>query len=78
MRKGFFSRVLVVLCIAVVLAYTVWAALSFMHSGIEPSTLTTAVYGFFGTELGLLCLKRIFSKNDKKEGVEEIGAENMD
>lgn len=68
MRKGKFSRILVVFCIAVVITYTLWAALEFRRSGLEPSTLTTAVYGFFGTELALLCLKRIFAKAEKKEG----------
>ena len=65
MRKGKFSRILVALCIAVVIIYTVWAVLEFRRSGQEAATLTTAVYGFFGTELALLCLKRIFAKSER-------------
>ena len=76
MRKGKFSRILVALCIAVVIIYTVWAVLEFRRSGQEAATLTTAVYGFFGTELALLCLKRIFAKskrigNDTESAVNE-------
>lgn len=75
MRKGRFSRILVVFCICVVIAYTLWAVLEFRRSGLEATTLTTAVYGFFGTELALLCLKRIFAKAEKKEGEKD---ENLD
>ena len=77
MKKGRFSRILVALCIAVVIIYTVWAVLEFRRSGQEAATLTTAVYGFFGTELALLCLKRIFAKSGKKE-CEANEHENLD
>lgn len=77
MRKGKFSRILVALCIAVVIIYTVWAVLEFRRSGQEAATLTTAVYGFFGTELALLCLKRIFAKSGEKE-CEANEHENLD
>ena len=77
MKKGKFSRILVALCIAVVIIYTVWAVLEFRRSGQEAATLTTAVYGFFGAELALLCLKRIFAKSGEKER-EANEHENLD
>lgn len=42
----------------------------FEMSNSEASTLLTAGLALFGGELLLLCLKRIFAKNDNKEAMD--------
>lgn len=69
-KPGMFSRVLVVFCILYVLRVTEWAMRQFEMSNMEATTLLTVTVGFFGTELALLCLKRVFAKKDNKEASE--------
>ena len=54
-----FSRRVVVFCIAFITAYVITTMAMFWATGTEPSTLHKYVFGFFGGELMLLCVKRI-------------------
>lgn len=59
-----FSKAIVLLCIGSIIIYTAAALIAFIWVGSEPSTLTYAVYGFFGTELCMLVINRIFGEHD--------------
>lgn len=54
-----FNKLIVILCITAIIAYTAAAILLQKYSGVEVSpTLTTCVFAFFGTELmGLAGIK---------------------
>ena len=58
-----FNKLIVVLCIVAIISYTVAAILLQKYTSMEiSSTLTTCVYGFFGTELLGMAGIRIFDK----------------
>lgn len=65
-KPGMFSRILVIFCIAYCVRIIEWGMDQFERSNSEAGTLITVAVGLFGTELGLLCLKRVFAKNEKK------------
>lgn len=56
-----FNKLIVLLCIVAIISYTVAAILLQKYTSMEiSSTLTTCVYGFFGTELLGMAGIRIF------------------
>lgn len=61
-----FSKVVVLICIISIIVYTAAALIAFIMVGAEPESLTYAVYGFFGTELCMLVVNRIFGESDDK------------
>lgn len=67
-RKGRFGRRVLIFCFLFILFYTAWVMWEQHRTGMEPApTLTQWVYTFFGVEVALLCLKRIFAKHDYKK-----------
>lgn len=67
-RKGRFGRRVLMISFAAITLYTIWAMWEQHRTGIEPApTLTQWVYTFWGVEVTLLCLKRIFAKTDARE-----------
>lgn len=55
-----FSKRVVVFCIAFIVVYTVaQVVLSYMLQVELSPTLTTSVYAFFGTELGLCAMTKV-------------------
>lgn len=65
--KGFkFSKKIVIFCIIFIVIYTCIQTYLSYNLSIELSpTLTTCVYAFFGTELAVTALIRIFDKDKK-------------
>ena len=61
-----FNKLIVLLCVAAIISYTIAAILLQKYIGIEISpTLTTCVFAFFGTEmLGLASIKIMDTKFD--------------
>lgn len=66
-KPGAFSKIIVVFCLIYSVRIIEWAMRQFEETQMEATTLITVSIGLFGGELLLLCLKRVFSKNDKKE-----------
>ena len=62
-----FSKLIVLICIVSIIVYTGAALFAFIHVGAEPEALTYAVYGFFGTELCMLVVNRIFGEHTTVE-----------
>ena len=75
--KGRFCKRMVIFCIGAIIVYTVYSCITYALMGLEPSTLTTCVFAFFGGELMLCCLKRIFTDSPKKN-TENKESENED
>lgn len=66
--RGAFSRRVIAVSLTFVTLYTVWAAWEQHSTGLEVSpTLTQWVYTFWGVEVTLLCMKRIFTKRDVRQ-----------
>lgn len=62
-----FSKKLVIFCISFIVAYTILQIYMSYKLSIELSpTLTTCVYGFFGTELAVTGIMKIFEELPKK------------
>ena len=57
-----FSKLIVLICIVSIIVYTGAALFAFMTVGAEPEALTYSVYGFFGTELCMLVVTKIFGE----------------
>ena len=66
-KAGLFSRVIVIFCLAYSVRIIEWAMQEFERSNTEAGTLLTVSLALFGGELVLLCMKRIFAKNDGKK-----------
>lgn len=67
-RKGIFSRRVLLFGFGFIFLYTVWVMWEQHRTGMEPSpTLTQWVYSFWGVEVMMLCLKRIFAKPSNLE-----------
>ena len=60
MKKGRFSKLIVVYCVAFCSAMSVWSMWIADKDGLLVTGVLTAILGVFGGELLLLCLKRIF------------------
>ena len=67
-KSGLFSRIIVIFCLAYSVRIVEWAMNEFERSNMEAATLLTVSLALFGGELVLLCMKRIFSKNDGRKG----------
>lgn len=66
-KKGHFSKFVVVFCIVEMVAIQVWSMRIASHNSFLVTGLVTANHAVFGGELLLLCLKRIFANHTKKE-----------
>ena len=66
-KKGHFSKVVVVFCIVEMVVIQVWSMRIASHNSFLVTGLVTANHAVFGGELLLLCLKRIFANHTKKE-----------
>lgn len=67
MKKGYFSKITVVFCILEMVAVQVWAMRIASHNSFLVTGLLTANHAVFGGELLMLCLKRIFAKNNTQK-----------
>ena len=65
--KGLFSKVTVACILLFMASLAVWAFKILADTGVDATSLLTAIYAFFGFELAALLLKRIFAKEDAKE-----------
>ena len=65
--KGAFSKIVVAFCVLEMAAMQFWAMRIASHNAFLTTGLLTANHSVFGGELLLLCLKRIFTKSDRKE-----------
>lgn len=74
MNKGCFSKIVVVICILFIMAYTLGSMFMFYKVGAEMTVLTPLVYAFFGTELCMLLVKTLLSKkmDNKKQSQQMI------
>lgn len=78
-KRGIFGKAVLGISLLFVTVYTVWAAWEQHRTGVEPSpTLTQWVYTFWGIEVTLLCLKRIFAKRDERKDDANEQGENLD
>lgn len=59
MKKGLFSKVTVVYCVLFCSIMSIWAMWIADKDGILVTGVIAAIFGVFGGELLLLCLKRI-------------------
>lgn len=71
-----FNKLIVLLCVAAIISYTVAAILLQKYIGIEISpTLTTCVFAFFGTELlGLAGIKMVDTKFNPEQNLPDSDA----
>ena len=76
-HKGLFSKVLVSLILVFMALLAIWAFRILSHTGIDPTSLITAVYAFFGFELASLLIKRIFAKEDNKYSKKKNGKDDI-
>lgn len=67
MKKGVFSKLVVVFCIVEMFAIQVWSMRIASHNSFLVTGLLTANHAVFGGELLLLCLKKILSNQTKRE-----------
>ena len=73
-----FNKLIVLLCIVAIISYTIAAILLQMYTSMEiSSTLTTCVYGFFGTELLGMAGIRIFDKKFENRESSDISNTDM-
>ena len=63
-KKGLFSRVLVVYCIAVCSVVAFWSMLIAHTRGLMVTGVAGAIFAVFGGELLLLCAKRVLTGSD--------------
>lgn len=68
MKKGLFSKITVAFCIVEMAVMQIWSMRIASHNSFLTTGLLTANHSVFGGELLLLCLKRIFAKNDEAKG----------
>ena len=67
-KSSKFSKKIVVICIIIIVLYTIAQLYLTYQLGAEPTpTLTPCVYAFFGTEMAAIALVRIFDREDKKD-----------
>lgn len=75
MKKGRFSKLIIILSVLLILTYTVSAIVLQFVVGVEVSaTLTTCFYSFFGIEM--LCLAGIKSRKVRYDYNYEENIEN--
>ena len=67
MKKGLFSKFMVIFCVAYCAFIGAWAMRILSHTGNNASSIITVIFSLFGGELLLLCLKRILTDSDKKK-----------
>lgn len=69
--KGLFMKLIVVFCIAYVVRVIECGLNICTLNNISPNSIVTATITFFGVELALCVVKRIWSKEDKTENIQE-------
>lgn len=65
--SGLFSKFMVIYCLAFVSIAAIYTFWLIGTKGIDANATLTVVCGLFGTELLLLCMKRIFQKSDRRD-----------
>jgi hypothetical protein len=63
MKKGLFSKIIVVFCVVEMALMQFWAMRIASHNSFLTTGLLTANHAVFGGELLLLCLKRLLGDN---------------
>lgn len=71
MRKGLFSKIIVVFCVLEMAIMQFWAMRIASNNSFLTTGLLTANHAVFGGELLLLCLKRLLGDNKKDIIVEQ-------
>ena len=68
MKKGLYSKIIVVFCVLEMTFMQAWAMRIASRTGLMVTGILTINHGVFGGELLMLCLKRMFSgsKNNKE------------
>ena len=66
MKKGRFSKFIVVFCVIEIAFMQIWAMRIASHNSFLTTELLTANHAVFGGELLLLCLKRILTDKNKE------------
>lgn len=67
MKKGLFSKIIVVFCVVEMALMQFWAMRIASHNNFLTTSLLTANHAVFGGELLLLCLKKLLYNNNKVE-----------
>lgn len=67
MKKGLFSKIMVLFCVIEMAVMQVWSMRIASETELLVTGLLTANHSVFGGELLLLCLKRIFAKDNEVE-----------
>jgi hypothetical protein len=70
MKKGRFSKIIVVYCVGFCSLMSVWSMWIADRNGVLVTGVITAILGVFGGELLLLCLKRIFGGRQDADAAE--------
>lgn len=71
MKKGVFSKVLVVTILIFMALMAVWAMRILSHTGVEATGILGIVFSFFGGELVMLLLKRLFANKREESNLKE-------
>ena len=66
MKKGLFSKIIVVFCVLEMALMQIWSMRIASHNSFLTTGLLTANHSVFGGELLLLCLKRIFARTSEQ------------
>ena len=61
MKKGMFSKIIVIFCVLEMAFLQIWAMKIASHNSFLTTPLLTANHAVFGGELLLLCLKRLLT-----------------
>ena len=67
--SGIFMKIVVIFCIAYAVRVVERGMLICEQQSISPASIVTAAISFFGAELGVCALKRIFAKEDGKKSI---------
>ena len=82
MKKGLFAKAILIFCFIFITVFTVVVLINFIITGYEPSSLIQWVYTFWGCELVLLILKKVFDKKQsaaaEKELLSNYSSNNLD
>lgn len=66
-KKGLFMKSIIIYCLIFVAAVNLLGMFITYKTGFDTSAIATNITAFYGGELALCCLKRIFVDNDKKK-----------
>lgn len=71
MKKGVFSKIIVVFCVLEMALMQIWGMKMASDSSFLTTELLTVNHAVFGGELLLLCVKKLLSNDSKSTNKEE-------